>query len=93
MAEVNPRAPEIVARLPGIRAAVRAHAAEIGNKARAKLAAHEQTGDAGIEVTRGRVDAHVSLVDEAAAAIEYGHTTPDGTQVRGLRVLRDAADL
>lgn len=42
---------------------------------------------------------HVSLVDEAALSIKYGHFTDNGqvntevTFVPGLRILRDAADL
>ncbi|SRR6266498_3687056 len=98
MAEVRRDADEIVARLPGVRAAVRAAAREIGARARANLAQHRHSGDAEIEVTYGRADAHVSLVDEAALSIEYGHFTDNGeldaevTYVPGLRVLRDAAN-
>ncbi|WP_033401316.1 DUF5403 family protein [Actinokineospora enzanensis] len=93
MAEVNRRADDIVAHLPEVRAAVREAADEIADRARAALAAHRRTGTAAIEVTRGRTDTVVSLVDEGALSIEYGHLAPDGTRVRGLRVLRDAADL
>lgn len=99
MADVDRNADAIVAHLPGVRAAVRATAREIGARARANLAQHRHEGDAEIEVTYGRTDAHVSLVDEAAMSIEYGHFTDTGevdaevTYVPGLRILRDAADL
>jgi uncharacterized protein DUF5403 len=93
MAEVRPNAGDIVAHLPGVPAAVRDAADEIATRARSALAQHRDSGDAGIEVARGATDSHVSLVDEAALSIEYGHVTPDGTPVRGLRVLRDAAGL
>lgn len=93
MAEINPNAQDIVAHLPGVRAAVGDAADKIATRARATLAAHRDSGDARVEATRGGTDSHVSLVDEAALSIEYGHFTPNGTLVRGLRVLRDAADL
>lgn len=98
MAEVDRNINDIVSHLPGVRASVRAAAREIGTRAEANLAQHRHDGDAKIEVTYGRTDAHVSLVDEAALSIEYGHFTDDGetnaqvTYVPGLRILRDAAD-
>ncbi|MBM7771236.1 MULTISPECIES: DUF5403 family protein [Actinokineospora] len=93
MAEVHRRAADIVAHLPEVRAAVRDAADQVAQRARATLAAHRDTGTAAIETTRGRTDTTVSLVDDAALSIEYGHHAPDGTPIRGLRVLRDAADL
>jgi hypothetical protein len=93
VAQVRPDAEDIVAHLPGVRAAVRQAADEIAARARANLAKHRDTGDASIEVDRGTTDAHVSLVADAALSIEFGHVAPDGTSVRGTRVLRDAAEL
>jgi hypothetical protein len=99
MANVHRNADDIVAHLPGVKAAVRKAADDIANRARATLAQHRDTGTAEIDVTRGATDAHVSLVDDAALSIEYGHFTDDGavdahvTYVPGLRILRDAADL
>ncbi len=93
MAEVDRNVADTVAHLPGVRDAVHDTADEIADHARANLAQHRHSGDASIEVTRGRTDAHVTLVDDAALSIEYGHFTPDGTPVPGLRLLRDAADL
>lgn len=93
MADVDPNADDIVAHLPGVRDAVRHQAEDIADRARTTLARHRDTGTAEIEVTHGATDAHVSLVDDAALSIEYGHFTPDGTPVPGLRILRDAAEL
>ena len=99
MAEVDRNVNAIVAHLPSVRAAVRAAAREIGARAEGNLAQHRHSGDAEIEVTYGRTDGHVSLVDEAAMSIEFGHFTDNGetdatvTYVPGLRILRDAADL
>jgi uncharacterized protein DUF5403 len=93
VADVRRDADEIAAHLAGVRDAVHDAAEGIAGRARATLAEHRDTGAATIEVTRGRTDAHVALVDEAALSIEYGHTAPDSTVVRGLRVLRDAAEL
>lgn len=76
-----------------MRDAVRQTAEEIAGRARANLARHRRTGAARIEVARGRTDTQVSLVDDAALSIEYGHIAPDGTVVPGLRILGDAADL
>ena len=74
---VYPECNEIVAHLPGVRAAVYGVAQEKAAVARGVLAAHRDQGHARIEVTRGSLDAFVSLVDTrgdvAAAAIEFGN--------------------
>lgn len=62
-----------ISRLPGVKASVRAVADEIGVIANARLLPHRKTGAAHIEVKSGRVDSWVSLVDEAALSIEFGH--------------------
>lgn len=54
---------------------------------------YEHDWDAEIDVSRCGTDVHVSLIDDVAMSIEYGHITPDGSTVRGLHILRDAADL
>lgn len=94
MAEVYPGTERVIAHLDVVRAAVLDAAREIGARADTLLAAHHNTGDATIEVTRGDTDAFVSLVDDAALSIEYGHFTPDGvTYVSGLYVITRAAGL
>jgi hypothetical protein len=62
-----------ISHLPGVRGAVFEVAQEIGHIAEGRLAPHRKTGAAHIEVSRGTVDSFVSLVDEAALSIEFGH--------------------
>jgi len=62
-----------ISHLPGVRGAVYSVGQEIGLIANARLAPHRKTGAAHIEVSRGTVDTFVSLVDEAALSIEFGH--------------------
>lgn len=57
----------------GVVGAVRGAAQELGGIVSGRLAPHRKTGHAHIEVTHGKVDAYVSLVDEAALSIEFGH--------------------
>lgn len=86
-----------LARMPGVKAAVRATANRIAADARAELAAHRAEGQARIEVTRGRTDVVVSLVDVAALSIEYGReafTNRAGRRVgpmQGLYIMTRAA--
>lgn len=74
---VFPHCNDTVAHQPGVRAAVYGVAQEKASVARGVLAAHRDRGHSRIEVTRGSLDAFVSLVDTrgdvAAAAIEYGN--------------------
>ncbi|MFE3220242.1 DUF5403 family protein [Streptomyces antimycoticus] len=97
MARVNPRIGRRVARMPGVKAAVRARANRIAAKACANLGEHRAEGDARIEVKRGRTDVVVSLVDVAALSIEYGraaYTNRAGRRVgpmQGLYVITRAA--
>lgn len=93
MAEVYRNTEAVIARLPEVRDAVRSAAREIASRAESALAAHHRTGRARIEVSYGRTDAVVSLVDEAALSIEYGHVTKSGRVVSGLYILTRAADL
>jgi hypothetical protein len=94
MAEVYPDTDAVIARLPEVRAAVMDAARAIAARAETLLAQHHQTGNARIEVTRGeRTDAFVSLVDEAAVSIEYGHVTKSGRVVAGLYIITRAANL
>lgn len=82
---------------PGVRKA----AEDIGERARTGLAAHRREGDAEIHVDHGKLDSMVSMTspDEnkkgsvAAAAIEFGHGTPDGKHVEGLYIIHTAARL
>lgn len=83
-----------VARLPGVKAAVRAQADRIGAKAEAHLASHRRTGNASIEIGQGSVDSTVSLVDSAAVSIEFGHWNVwTKTHTEGLYIISDAAGL
>lgn len=77
MASVDPRTADIVAHLPGVKAAVRSTADRGGERARGILAGHRHDGHARIEVDRsGFVDALVILNDDrgqsAAMTIEFG---------------------
>lgn len=62
-------------------------------EARAELLRHRKSGVAQIEVTHGRVDSEVALVDPDALSIEFGHgeyTRKDGRTVgksQGLNVI------
>lgn len=62
-----------ISHLPGVKSSVRGEAKIIGEIASARLAPHRKTGAAHIDVSHGTVDAYVSLVDEAALSIEFGH--------------------
>lgn len=71
-----------ISHLPGVKASVRAEAKVIADIAAARLAPHRRTGAAHIDVSHGTVDSYVSLVDEAALSIEFGHYM--GSQALGL---------
>ncbi|MFF4607931.1 DUF5403 family protein [Streptomyces sp. NPDC001339] len=83
MASANTALSRRLARMPAVKAAVRARAHRIAAAARANLAEHRAEGVARIEVTRGRTDVVVSLVDVAALSIEYGRDA--STNSRGRR--------
>ncbi|MEO3851753.1 DUF5403 family protein [Streptomyces sp. B8F3] len=90
MASVDPRLGHRVASLPGVKAAVRARGNRIAAAARSNLAAHRAAGNADIEVSRGRTDVVVALVDVAALSIEYGraaYVSPSGRRVGGMQGL------
>ena len=70
-----------IAHMPGVKAAVGAEGREIFARAKARLAAHRDTGAARIEFSRQDTDALIHLVDEAAVSIEYGRE--GGTDVTG----------
>jgi hypothetical protein len=97
MASVDPRLGRRVARMPGVKAAVRERGNRIARAARANLREHRAEGTARIEVTRGRTDVVVSLVDVAALSIEYGrdaYTNRRGRRVgpmQGLYIMTRAA--
>lgn len=86
---------EFFAKLPGSRAAVRAHTERIAARAESILAQHRDKGDAEIQVKYGSLDGFVILSDEggdrAAAAIEFGGVRADGKPFPGLYILRRAA--
>lgn len=72
MATVDRRVAAKIARLKGVRGAVRDRAQILAARARGLLAQHRATGTAKIQVSSGRVDSFVSLVDPAAISIEWG---------------------
>lgn len=93
-----------ISNLPGVKGAVRAKAGEIGVRAEMRLAGHRVTGAAHIEVEHnfpgayGHIDSRVSLIDEAALSIEYGHHLfvngqRTGKHIAGLYIVRGAAGL
>lgn len=82
---------ERVAKMLGPRAEVTKHAKLVEAKAKVLLAAHFLTGASDIERTRGTLDHFVSLVDEAAGAIEWGHFMKSGEYVEGLHIMTRAA--
>jgi hypothetical protein len=85
------RTADIVAHLPGVKAAVGNVADGIEVRARANLAAHYHRGHSRIDRTRQDTDVLVSLVDRAALSIEFGHTARNGRPVEGLYVITRAA--
>lgn len=97
MASVRKSCNKTIAHLTGVRDAVRAEADAGAERARAALAGHRETGASSIEVTYGRTDSLVELVDpEDAVAIEFGragYTREDGRQIgpmEGLHILGEA---
>lgn len=89
----------ILSRHQAVQFAVRQITEEIAAKAEKNLAQHKDTGAARIETSYGEVDGFVSLVDEAADSIEFGHFVDNGeieaevTYVPGLRIITRAAGL
>jgi len=87
-----------IARLDGVRMAVRKQGTEIQVKAMTRLAPHRKSGQAHIDFHLVRTDAIISLVDEgvdsAVLSIEYGHyagrrgLTHARTWVEGIHVFR-----
>lgn len=78
MASVVENCDDIVAHLAGVKAAVYEKASQGQARAEGILAAHFYQGHSRITLTRGSLDAFVSLDDSrgqhAAAAIEYGRS-------------------
>lgn len=93
MSNVYKNTNRTVAKLDEVLAELDAVADEIAGRAEANLAAHRDDGEHRITRTRGRVDRFVNLDGPAAESVEFGHFTPDGRRVPGLRILRDAAGL
>lgn len=87
---------DLVAHLPGVAGAVWAKGQAIGKTAQSRLEMHRFYGDdsqSEIEMERRYPDALVSLVDEAAGAIEFGSRRPNGRFVHGLYIVTGAAGL
>jgi hypothetical protein len=77
-----------VARGEECQAALYRQARVMQSVAQARLSRHRKTGQHRIFLSKGRIDHFVNLAGPAAMAIEEGHHAPDGTFVRGLRILR-----
>jgi hypothetical protein len=98
VAEVYPNTERLIAGLSGVRAFRRKSAEEIGVSARARLAAHRETGGASIVVEHSELDSDVILDDPAALSIEFGRgqfTRADGRTIgamEGLHILSGALD-
>lgn len=94
MATVYANTDDIVAHLPGVKAEVYATAQKGAGRAEGILAAHRYEGHSRITVTRGSLDAFVSLDDtrgdHAAAAIEFGRSGGRGGATQGVHALSRA---
>lgn len=81
-----------VSHLRGVRNEVRGEGRQIEAVAQSRLVPHRNTGRAKIEMEMEDTDAIVSLVDEAALSIEFGHYLGNSSQgtdrqfVRGLHL-------
>lgn len=85
---------QVISHLPGVKAAIRQKAQQIGARAEARLAGHRYEGQAGISITHGDVDSFVNLDDDAAMSIEFGHEHNfTGKHVEGLYIITGAAGL
>lgn len=79
--------------------AIRQTTEEIAAKAEKNLAQHRDTGAAKVETSYGDTDGFVSLVDEAADSIEFGHFVGNSnsemgfTYVPGLYIISRAAGI
>ena len=81
----------IFSHLDGLPDAVHHRGELIAVRAEVQLQAHRDSGHAQIEIRRYRVDTLVSLVDEAALSIEYGHFhNKTGRWVEGLYIITRA---
>lgn len=97
MAEIDPNLHYILSTNRGVRGELREVRDRAYSAASGLLAGHKDKGKVKLKKSSGRVDQYVELVDAdtgkgepAAAAIEFGHTAPDGTPVEGIHVLRRA---
>ncbi|TCO56796.1 DUF5403 family protein [Actinocrispum wychmicini] len=82
----------IVAHLDGVTDAVHHRGTIIAARAETFLDMHRDSGHAEIDLTRHQVDTLVSLVDEAALSIEFGHIhNKTGRYVHGLYIVTRAA--
>lgn len=92
---------KVIAKMPGVRDAVREHAGEVYFRATDLLSAHRDTGNAQIEIdtpsTYDTWGVNVYLVDPAALSIEFGHFVMMSSgfprYVAGLYILHKAAGL
>lgn len=88
----------VLATLPGVKAARRAHAEMVLAKARALFAPHDNGGGHSINITHAPVDSIVYLEGPAAQALEFGHVASGwyanvapGKWVKGINVMGRAA--
>jgi hypothetical protein len=84
----------IISRHRAVQFGVQSTAEDIAAKAEALLDMHRQEGEAEIETSYGEVDGFVSLVDEAAESIEFGHLhNKSGEPVEGLYIITRASGI
>lgn len=98
MARVNKNAGILAAKIAGEASEMDAAIATVESAVQSEAARHRRTGEFQTSIKSGRVkgkrgvtDRAVWSEDPAAYSIEYGHTTPAGTDVPGKFILTNAA--
>lgn len=82
-----------ISHMPGVKGSVRSKAKQMEGMAKAVLTLHRYTGNAKIEISHGRTDSLISLVDPGgnAMSIEFGHKHwKTGKYIEGIYALRGA---
>lgn len=89
MADVKNGIERTVARMPGVRAGVRAELDKRAARVAAVVAMHRHTGAlaAGTVVEARHIDSLVVMSDPLVRAINYGHIARDGSFVQGIHAI------